>query len=263
MITSHAKIAAALLRYRKVLTKGGEEFWPFLDPLGGRPADKRTANKFLLACIVDYQQSATRAWAQAKWFVETELKDPPDIWRAILKRHKTANDWLRAKARYGLHRWPKAHGRVYRIGAELIKRYDGDARTIWKSGTVKDVLERFSELRMGRAISNMIVGALKDTGQLRQSAELKADIHVCRVLGRITTGSALSPDRAEQLARKINPTAPWLLDRPLFVLGTKNGSATNSAAGCCRTRAPQCERCFPAIRNVCALYHARGADAGS
>lgn len=259
MHTLTADIAAALLQFRDLLIKREDVFWPFLEPLNGQPADKRNANKFFLACIVDYQQKADRAWEQAKRFVEVEMGDPPDIWRAIFARHETETDWLQAKAQYGLHRWDKAHLRVYRIGQKLIDKYDGDARLIWQSATRDEVLFRLSELRVGPQISQMVVGALRDTGQIERSADLKADVHVCRVLGRIVTGSMMTPESATQIARQLNPEAPWLLDRPLFVLGTKSDFSTAAAAGCCAAGAPACHRCFPAVREICAYRRSKAS----
>lgn len=252
-----SKLVVALLAYREELIRNGMVFWPFLELLNGRRADKRTANKFFLACIIDYQQNAARAWEQARRFVEEEMCDPADLWRAIVKRHKSESDWLRAKAKYGLHRWDKAHARVYRIGRQVINRYDSDARVIWKSATREEILFRLSELRMGQQISQMVVGALQDTGQIEKSADLKADVHVCRVLGRIVTGATLTPEGATQLARTLKPDAPWLLDRPLFVLGTRGDFTSHAAAGCCAARTPACTRCFGPVREVCTYRQAQ------
>ena len=250
-------VRRALLGYRVRLLQDQTIFWPFLEPLNGRPADKRTANKFFLACIVDYQQKADRAWEQAKYFVEEIMGDPPDIWRAILEKHKSEDDWRQAKSQYRLHRWDKAHMRVYRIGRQLIEQYDGDARRIWMAATLDEIQYRLSELRVGDQISQMILGGLRDTGQIDKSADLKADTHVCRVLGRIAIGAPVSPEGATQLARMLNPEAPWLLDRPLYVLGAKADFSSADAAGCCSTGNPHCTRCDPGIRGVC-THHREG-----
>ena len=38
----------------------------FLSRLNGRPADKRSANKFLLGCILDYQMKVDVVWENAR-----------------------------------------------------------------------------------------------------------------------------------------------------------------------------------------------------
>ena len=250
------RVAAALLAYRNHLVQAGDVFWPFLEPLNGRIADKITANKFFLACIIDYQQKADRAWGQARCFVEETMGDPPDIWREIVKRHPTEADWLKAKAMYALHRWDRAHKRVYRIGQRIIAQYDGDARRIWESATRDEVLHRLTDLQVGPQISQMVLGALQDTGQIETAADLKADVHVCRVLGRIMRGTPLSPDEAKRIARTLKPDAPWLLDRPLFVLGSKSDFSTDGAAGACAAAAPNCRQCFAEIREICCHFAA-------
>lgn len=248
------QVATALLSFRNRLVGGSDAFVPFLDPLNGRPADQRTANMFFLACISDYRQKADRAWEQARRFVEETMGDPEDIWRAIVKRHPIEIDWMKAKSMYGLHYLRQGHRRVYRIGRQIIDRYDGDARRIWESATRDEVLQRLTRLQVGPQISQMVVGILQDTRQIAWAADVKADVHVSRVLGRIVCGTPASPNEAMLLARRLKPDAPWLLDRPLFVLGSKSHSYAGREGGCCSAAAPECHRCFAEIRSVCSHF---------
>ena len=88
----------------------------------------------------------------------------------------------------------------------------------------------------------MIVGALIDTHKINGVGNVKADIHVCRVLGRALTGEGLTPGRATEITRRMYPQNPWFLDRPLFALGRQ----------ICVAGTPQCSKCY--LRPACAYY---------
>ena len=51
----------------------------FLSDLNGRRADKRSANKFLLGCILDYQMNVDEVWENARRFAEDDLGGPRDL----------------------------------------------------------------------------------------------------------------------------------------------------------------------------------------
>ena len=54
------------------------EFWGWLGKLKGQTTDKKNANKFLLASILDYQILAETAWENARRLAEDILGDPDD-----------------------------------------------------------------------------------------------------------------------------------------------------------------------------------------
>jgi len=80
----------------------------------------------------------------------------------------------------------------------------------------------------------MIVGALKDCGQISGKSDVKADVHVCRVLGRVFDGKETTPGVAIKLARELNPDDPWQLDMPLWNLGQTK----------CDSTSPKCTDCY-------------------
>lgn len=208
------------------------EFWDWLGKFNGQRADKKSANKFLLGCILDYQIRAETAWENARRLAEDILGDPDDLWERIVSNSES--QWMSKWNEYSLHRFPKAHERVWRIGKDIVTRYDGDARKIWISQTPTIILERLNELRVGEQIARMIIGGLCDTKQILGSGDVKADIHVRRVLGRVLTGDLLSPDQAIKITREMSPKNPWLLDKPLYLIGKRVCLATN----------PRCNNCF-------------------
>jgi len=230
-------VAEILLEHR-----GPDEgFWLWLAE--GKPTSKKDANKFLLGSILDYQILAKRAWENARRLSEAILGDPEDLWHRIASFPQS--EWMAKREEYSLHRFPKAHERVWRIGSAIVVHYDGDARRIWEGQPPGVVLDRLNWLRVGEQISRMIVGALIDTGQIEGSVDVKADAHVRRVLGRLLRGRPFTPQEASaavEATRRMHPENPWLLDRPLYLLGKR----------VCRAADPRCSSCY--ARSECTFY---------
>ena len=213
----------------------GAVHFPFLSDLNGKKAGRRSANKFMLCCILDFSVRVHLVVKNATRFAEEDLGDPRDLWNTIDRIPRWNSDAVRR--RYApLHpRFPKrGHERVGRIATEIVERYDGDARKIWKSQPPGKVLKRLEDMKFGPKISRMIVGALYDTEQIAGAGDLAPDIHVCRVLGRVFTGEVVSPDETLDISTKIRPRTSWKLDSPLWRLGKSK----------CRPRNPHCGDCY-------------------
>ena len=230
-------VAQVLLDHRGT----DEGFWAWL--VNGKPASKKDASKFLLGSILDYQIPAERAWENARRLAEDILDDPDDLWHRISSIPKS--EWMSRRAEYSLHRFPQAHERVWRIASDIVAHYDGDARRIWENQPPRVVLDRLNWLRVGEQISQMVVGALIDTGQIEGSGDVKADAHVRRVLGRLLRGHPFTlreASAAVEATRKMHHENPWLLDRPLYLLGKR----------VCHASDPKCGECY--ARGVCTFY---------
>ena len=203
---------------------------------------KRSANKFMLASILNYQMKAAQVWDSAQWFAEQTLNDPPDLWTAIIKIRKW--DTPTVFRRYQLHRFPAAHQRVRRIGKAIVEHYEGDASKIWKKQRPTEILNRLNRMRVGQKISRMIIGTLSDRKQISGVGELAPDIHVRRVLGRVFNGEVASADNAIRIAEEMDPRKSWKLDAPLYRLGQSK----------CKKTHPDCEDCY--LREECNYYKA-------
>jgi len=236
MDEKHKRVATLFLDSRK---NEDEDFWDWIRK--GEIPDKKSANKFFLASILDYQIHAEVAWGNARRLAEEILGDPNDLWECITSNSKS--QWISKKKEYSLHRFPKAHERVWRIGNEIVTRYEGDARNIWTSQKISAVLDRLNEMSVGNQISRMIVGALYDTGQISGPGDVKADIHITRVLGRVLVGEILSPDKATEITREMNHENPWLLDRPLYLIGKSY----------CKKSNPKCSECY--LKTECSFVN--------
>src|SRR5258706_12857507 len=166
-------VAQILLKNR-----GGEDavVWRWLKP--NQPISMKDANKFLLACILDYQIRAKTAWGNAKRLSENILGDPDQLWDEVTS--VKLPEWQSKWKEYSLHRYPKGHERVWTIGRRIVRQYDGDARKIWDTHSIEETLDRLTDLRVGEQISRMVVCALIDTGHLKGQGDGKGDSHVGR-----------------------------------------------------------------------------------
>lgn len=237
MATKAQRVTQLLLRNRQY----EDGFWPWLSK--GKPASLKDANKFLLGCILDYQINANVAWENARRFAEDILGDPDYLWHRITSVSRS--EWSSKKREYALHRFPIAHKRVWRIGRDVVAHYGGDARKIWKGQTTDAVLVRLNRMRVGEQISRMIVGGLCDTDQIQGSGDVKADIHVRRVLGRVFRGEPFTVSEVPivlETTRQMWRENPWLLDGPLYLIGTNF----------CYASDPECKHCY--LQRECTFH---------
>jgi len=204
-------------------------FWPWIEDIAN--LDKRRANKFLLGCLLDIQIKAEQAWENARRLSEDELGDPDGLWQVIADLPE--QEWLARRPLYRLHRFHWVHLQVRQTAIRMVADYDGDARTVWKDTSASKIVTRLWEIGLGEQRSRMAVGALIDTGHLTGKGDVKADIHVRRVLGRVFRGANLNEEEATRLARQLSPENPWLVDRPAYLIGKEF----------CKSRDPRCHQC--------------------
>jgi endonuclease-3 len=214
------QIAALLLA-----NHSGTEAW-------GDTSTKQGANEFLICCLLDYQIDSSLAWNNGRRLVKELLGGPEDIWSAITSVSEA--EWRSRRNEYRLHRFPAAHNRLWPIADRMCQRFGGDARRIWIGRQSSQVLEELLALGAGEQISRMIVGALRDGGQVQGASDVKADVYVCRVLGRALIGHRVEAATALEFARQLNPTDPWQLDWPIWNIGKSH----------CHNQQPECEGCY-------------------
>jgi endonuclease III len=206
--------------------------------------DRESSNKFLLPSILNYHVRSASLYDRVTKFLAGYIRDPNNLWHEVAKMGH--DNWMSNIGEHGLHPLRQANERVWRIANELVANYGGDASRIWREQTVVVVQRRLEELRVGDQISRMIVGALCDTGWLESAAaDVKADRHLTRVVGRIFFGESITSAKTLDVARTMHPANPWLLDKPLFDVGQQY----------CRPRNPKCEECY--LRSEC-CYILRG-----
>ncbi len=249
MINDIQEIAVLLLENR-----AGKVDWGEISRLEGRECSKKVANKFLICCLLDWQWDTDVAWKKGEDLVAKlgdpeDVGGPEDVWVKISSFSKET--WDSKYEEYGKpHRFRRGYSRLWGIANNICARYDGDARNIWSGKTPFEALVHLWALEAGDQISRMIVGALRDCGQIKgDSGDVKADGHLRRVLGRAVYGEeiiAANAFKVTELTRQLNSADPWQLDWPLWNIGKSY----------CRPTSPDCPKCY--LRPHCVYYRQHG-----
>lgn len=230
-----ARITNLILENRR---PPGKDWWWPINELNGKPADKKSANKFLLCSILDWQMKSEKVLENAKRFSLDVLGDPEDLWNVISEYSE--EEWISKYREYKLHWLRAGHNRVWRIGHNIVKNYNGNASQIWEGKkSPSEIIDEFIKLGVGENISRMCVGALIDTKQIKGNGDVKADIHLKRVLGRVLKGDILSDSEVITFTRKMCPENPWILDREFWSIGKE----------LCHPDKPKCHECY--LRTEC------------
>jgi len=235
--------------------RAGKVDWGEISHLEGRECSKGIANTFLICCLLDWQMDANVAWEKGEELVKRLVDDkdttPEELWVTISSFPD--KEWESKFEQYDKpHRFRKGYTRLWRIANDICAWYDGDARNIWSGRSPFDALVHLWALGAGDQISRMIVGALRDCGQLKgDSGDVKADRHLRRVLGRAVYGEEISGTEAAkviELTRNLSAD-PWQLDLPLWNVGKS----------CCRPTSPNCPNCY--LQPHCVYYQRHGGAA--
>ena len=223
------KLSATLLAFADELDrKSPENHWPWLEK---RPIPVKDANKFLLLSMVDYRQRGTTPFTKVRDFTEKELGDPDLLWEAILRIPEV--DWNSRTGPRSLHSTGTRHRKIRVMAQRLRDKYAGDATALWADRSPSNSLARLEELGLGPQVSRMVIGALVDEEQVDGSADVKADTHLKRVIGRILVGREFSEEEVTTATRLMSPSNPWWLDWPTWYIGNK----------WCLKRVPLCDQC--------------------
>lgn len=204
--------------------------WPHLG--SGVPYTHKNCNKFFLWGIINYHWPVEKVLEKSTFIIDEVLGDPRNIWKEVAKYSES--EWMDIWEKHKTHRYRAGHKRIHRIGKRVLEEYNGKSRNIWDDQDAEVTLSRMLKLGVGDQISRMIVGALCDTKTIAGSGDVKVDVHVRRVLGRLSRGRPFGEkevNKVVDLTRKMAENA-WHLDFPLFNLG-------RSVCG----SKPQCQQC--------------------
>ena len=128
----------------------------------------------------------------------------------------------------------------------VVNEFNGNASKIWKNKSAEEVKTTFQRVYgVGPGISSMIVLLLERCFGIHfndldhRNMNVKPDIHIIRVFGRL--GFISQPNEKEVLeaARKFSPEYPGAIDAPVWVIGRK----------WCTADTPQCIHC--PVNEVC------------
>lgn len=217
-----------------------EEADLLLNDLNGNP------HAFVLACIMDRQIKAERAWLIPYKFME-KLGDFSMKTLCSLSLADIHNLMFKPEP---LHRFVDSMAHFFHSGINRISsNYNGDASKIWsRNPSSATVIYRFLEFDgVGPKIASMAANILARDFKIPFSdyfsIDISADIHVRRVFGRL--GLTSTDATIEQLiyrARSLHPEFPGLMDLAAWEIGRN----------WCRPKKANCQSCFMNDLCVCA-----------
>lgn len=215
-------VSEALLKIRLENCRFKKSEWGLLfsSPSGG--ITRKEANKFLCACFLDFRSGKSDIWDNTIFFIEEILSDPENIWKAI--HNHSQEEWKERFYDYNIHPDIAVHERLWTISNNMLRFYAGDGRLIWSGyeDSPEEVYKRLNVLHIPRSVSCLIIGALKDEKLVNGPFDIVGDIVDARVIGRMICGDGndITPLKARRIARIIAPEDPWVLDRPLYLIGS-------------------------------------------
>lgn len=243
--TLEHKIAKFLIKEGKRLFHAKRKFYEF----SGNPDADALMNDldnyphaFVLACIMDRQIKAERAWL-IPYLFKQKLGD-----FSFETLSKLSNDEITELMTYPdpLHRFPDKMSDNFYLGIKLIEdKYSGDASLIWSNKpSSAEVVYRFLGFRgVGPKIATMATNILAREFKIPlsdyYSIDISADALVKRVFKRLGLVQKKDVDTVIFKARSLNPEFPGLLDFPTWEIGKK----------WCKARNPICKSCK--INHLC------------
>lgn len=199
----------------------------------------RFPHAFVLACAMDRQVRAERAW-----LIPHRIRQKLNGDFSIAKLAGLSVDDVRElmSKPEPLHRFVDIMSLIFHAAVRrIVNDYEGDASRIWRGHpSSAEVVYRFLEFEgIGPKIANMAANGLAREHKVPfadyYSIDVSADIHVRRVFGRLgLTGPEPTVDQCIFRARALNPEFPGLMDLPAWEVGRN----------WCRPTNPQCRSCY-------------------
>lgn len=191
---------------------------------------------FVLACLMDKQMKAERAW-EIPCKVYEELGNFDINYLAELPETIYIDLFLKNK----YHRFNEVEAKNFYKAIQRIKnQYDGDASNIWNGcPSSATVVYKFLEFEgMGIKIATMAANILARQFKIEfsdyYSIDISPDVHVRRVLKRLGyLNENPTIDQVIYKAREINPEFPGLIDYSCWEIGRTYCHETN----------PECKEC--------------------
>lgn len=198
---------------------------------------------FVLACIMDRQVRAERAW-MVPFHISTKLGGFSMAQLAALSKNDICCLMVEPKP---LHRFVDKMAEFFFSGIQRIaKHYSSNASLIWADEPSSAmVVYRFLEFDgVGPKIATMAANILARDFKIKfsdyVSIDISADVHVRRVFGRLgLTPLGASVEQVIYRARSLHPDFPGLLDLPAWEIGRQ----------WCRPTTQECRNCY--MREVC------------
>jgi len=254
---SQAKLARLRERLISEATDRLSQPRAFMSFVGVAEADellndiKGHPHAFVIACIMDRQMSAQKAWR-----IPYELKQRIGSFRFPRLAELSLEQLERVMAQpEPLHRFPKVMSRnLYAAIRRIERQYRGNAAEIWTGRpSSATIVRRFLEFDgVGQKIATMAANTLVRDFRIpvsdRYSIDISVDIQIRRVFARMGfVPEDASTEYIIYRARELHPEYPGIFDLVLWELGRT----------VCRPRRPACDDCQ--WRELCAHANRKGA----
>lgn len=198
---------------------------------------KRHPHAFVVACLMDRQVKAERAWLVPHRL--SERLGGFEFARLARLTQKQVYELMTKPT--PLHRLGRTVSGPLHAALRLIRdRYDGDASQIWRERPSSAlVVYRFLEFAgIGQKIATMAANILARDFKIPMadyySIDISVDVHVRRVFSRLGLVEQGCPvESIIYRARSLYPEFPGLLDLPCWHVGRK----------WCRPQVPLCSAC--------------------
>ena len=210
-----------------------EEQNTFLNDLENYP------HAFVLACLMDRQINAERAWAipykiykEVGTFNIYKLKEKgKEYYKELFNKNK-------------FHRFTNDMAEIFYNGiCRIIDKYEGKANKIWNDNpSSATIVYRFLEfdgcgIKIATMAANILARQFKIPMLDYYCIDISPDVHIRRVLYRLGfVEKEASPDMVIYKARELNPEFPGLID---FVCWEIGRNYCRPKFGDCK-----CEDCF-------------------
>jgi len=198
---------------------------------------KRYPHAFVLACLMDRQMKAERAW-MIPYEISKEIGtfDFDNLTNLSLRKIKSIFK------RKSLHRYPDTMAECFYLGIKDIKiKYNGNAAEIWTGKPSSSaVVYKFLEFKgCGVKIATMAANILARQFRIPfsdlYSIDISPDVHIKRVLKRM---GYVPKDASNEMiiykARELYPKFPGIIDHTCWEIGRN----------WCKPRKPTCSECI-------------------
>lgn len=198
---------------------------------------KRYPHNYVLACIMDRQIKAEKAWIIPYLIAEKmnnfEFKGLLDL---------TMDDLLKLFRENSLHRFNNDMAKYFYLGVSKIhKVYKDNAALIW-TGNVSSatIVRRFLQfegvgIKIATMATNILVRDFKIPVRDKICIDISPDVHVKRVFRRIGfIGKDASNEDLIYCAKELNPVYPGIFDLSAWEIGRN----------WCKSRNPKCNECY-------------------
>lgn len=197
---------------------------------------------FVLACLMDKQIKAERAWA-IPYKIYKEIGDF-DIYKL---KEKGKEYYKNLFNRDNFHRFNDTLSKVFYNGVcHIIDKYKGKANKIWENNpSSATVVYRFLEfegcgIKIATMSANILARQFKIPMSDYYSIDISPDVHIRRVLYRLGfIEKNAKVERVIYKARELNPEFPGLIDFVCWKIGREY----------CKSKIKDCGDCF--MNEVC------------